>query len=45
VCSLGVNWFGRVSVLITCAGGRVICMLGVKWFSRVGLLIYMLWWV
>ena len=25
VCRLGVNWFGRVGLLITCAGGRGVC--------------------
>ena len=45
MCSSGVNWFGRVGLLITCVGGHVVCLLGVDWFGRIGLLNYMSWWV
>jgi hypothetical protein len=29
VCRLEVNWFGRVDLLITSVGDRVVCRLGV----------------
>jgi len=30
MCRLEVNWFGRVGLLITCVGGRVVCRLRVN---------------
>ena len=45
MCRLGVNWFGRVGLLITCVGGCVVWRLEVNWFGRFGLLNCMSWWV
>jgi len=39
VCSLGVDWFGKDGLLITCVGDRVFCRVGVDRVAKVGVLI------